>query len=56
MADDFESVRRVFSLMDDHQMDVVSDNPPSVAVTVSLDTGEVHLLFDETVSIVDVSR
>ena len=56
MADDFESVRRVFSLVDDHQMEVVSDNPPNVAVTVSLDTGEVRLLFDETVSIVDVSR
>lgn len=55
-ADDFESVRRVFDLMDDHKLDLVSEDPPRVAVTASFDGEDVRLTFDETASVVDVRR
>ncbi len=55
-ADDFESVRRVFDLMDDHGVELVSEDPPRVAVTAALDGDEVRLTFDETAGVVDVRR
>lgn len=55
-ADDFESVKRVFDLMDDHDMERLSEDPPRVAVTAALDGDEVSLTFDETASVVDVRR
>jgi hypothetical protein len=55
-ADDFEGAKRVFDLVDGHAMELVSDDPPRVAVTADLDGDEVRLTFDETVRVVDVRR
>lgn len=53
-ADDFQSVQRVMELMTDHDMKVVSEDPPRVEVIVSRDGDEIRLTLDETVSVVDV--
>ncbi|WP_435196536.1 winged helix-turn-helix domain-containing protein [Natronomonas sp. EA1] len=55
-AADFQSARRVFGLVYDHELDIVSVNPPQVTVTAAIDGNEVHLTFDETASVVDVRR
>lgn len=55
-ADDFDSAKRVFDLMDDHGMVVVSDDPPRVAVTAAQDDDTIRVTFDETASVVDVRR
>jgi DNA-binding transcriptional ArsR family regulator len=55
-ADDFESAKRVFGLMDAHAMELVAREPPRVAVTASLEGDEICLTFDKTVSVVDVRR
>lgn len=55
-ADDFERVRRVMELMDNHEMEVVSEEPPRVEVTISYDGDQLQLTIDETVTVVDVSR
>ncbi|WP_435361927.1 winged helix-turn-helix domain-containing protein [Haloarchaeobius sp. DFWS5] len=55
-ADDYESVRRVFDLMDDHVMDPVSQDPPLVAVRTVQDGDDVCLTFDEAATVVDVRR
>jgi ssDNA-binding Zn-finger/Zn-ribbon topoisomerase 1 len=55
-ADDFESAKRVHDLVDDHELNLVSEKPPRVTVTASLDCDEVHLTFDETVNVIDVIR
>lgn len=55
-GDDFESVQRGFKLMDSHELDIVSENPPRVVVTVESDGDELRLTFDETVAVVDVER
>lgn len=53
-ADDSESVRRVFGLMDDHAVEVIAEEPARAEVAASIDGDEIRLSFDETVSIVDV--
>lgn len=55
-ADDFESARQVYSLIYGHDWDRVSEEPPRIAVTASLDGDEIRLTFDATVSVVDVER
>ena len=55
-ADDFDSARRVYDLIYDHELDIVSVNPPQVAVTAAIDGNGVRLTFDETASVVDVRR
>lgn len=55
-ADDFESIVRVFDLIDAHQMAIVSQNPLRVSVRVARDEDTVELTFDEMVNVVDVSR
>ncbi len=55
-ADDFESARRVYSLIYDHEWERLSEDPPRIAVTASRDGDEIRLTFDETVSVVDVQR
>lgn len=55
-ADDFESARRVYSLIYHHEWEQLSENPPRIAVTASRDDDEIRLTFDETVSVVDVQR
>ena len=55
-ADDFDSARRVYGLVYDHELDIVSVNLPQVAVTAAIDGNEVRLTFDETASVVDVRR
>lgn len=55
-AEDFESVKRVYDLMDDHDMEIISEDPLRVAVTACLEGDETSLVFDETVSVVDVRR
>jgi len=53
-ADDFESVRRVYDLMDDQEMELDSRDPPRVVVRAVHEGDEVRLTFDETATIVDV--
>lgn len=55
-VDDFEGLRRGFELMDAHTMDLVADDPPHVDVTVECGSDELTITFDETVSVVDVTR
>lgn len=55
-ADDFESITRTMKLVTDHEMAVVSEDPPRVAVTVSRDGDKLRLVFDETATVVDVDE
>ena len=55
-ADDVESVRRVFELMDSHDVELVAEDPPRAEVVVTHDSDEVTLTFDESASVVDVTR
>jgi flagellar basal body P-ring protein FlgI len=55
-AEDFESAKRVHDLVGDHELNLVSEDPPQVTVTVSRDHDEVHLTFDESVNVIDVIR
>lgn len=55
-AGDIESAQRVYSLVDDHEQELVSENPPRAQVTASMDEDEVSVMFDETVNVVDVRR
>lgn len=53
-ADDPASVQQFFNLMDDHELELVSEEPPRAEVTAAVDGHELRLTFDETVSVVDV--
>lgn len=53
-ADDFESVKRVFGLMDDHRIEIVAEEPPRAVVTAAVDDDEIRLTFDESARVVDV--
>lgn len=55
-ADDVDSVTRFYELMDEHSIDVVSEEPLRVDVTATYDDDEVRVTFDDTVSVVDVHR
>jgi Zn-finger nucleic acid-binding protein len=55
-ADDFETVTRFYDLMNTHEVELVSEEPLRVEVAASRDGDEIRLTFDETVSVVDVSR
>jgi DNA-binding transcriptional ArsR family regulator/predicted RNA-binding Zn-ribbon protein involved in translation (DUF1610 family) len=55
-ANDFESAKRVHDLVDDHELNVISENPRRVTVTASIDGDEVRLTFDETVTVIDAVR
>lgn len=55
-AGDVESAKRVSNLVDDHELDLVSQNPPRVTVTAALDGDEICVTFDETASVVDMRR
>lgn len=55
-ADDVESVRRAFDLMNDHEVTVVSTEPPEATVLVSLDGDERVLTFDASARVTDVRR
>lgn len=55
-ADDFESVNHGFDLIDGHEMDLVSEDPPRVVVTATRNDDQCCVTFDETVSVVDVDR
>lgn len=55
-ADDFESARRAYALIYDHDWERLSEDPPRIAVAASRDGDEIRLTFDETVSVVDVQR
>jgi hypothetical protein len=56
-ADDFERVQDVIELlMKNHDMEVVSEDPPRVEVTVSYGGDHLYLSIDETVTVVDVSQ
>jgi len=50
------AVRRISNQVDDHEMELVSENQPHVAVTVAPDGDDVRLLFDETAAVVEVHR
>lgn len=53
-ADDPDRARRIFDHMHDHEMKLVSTDPPVVEVTAIMHDDEIRLRFDETVSVVDV--
>lgn len=55
-ADDFERVQRVMELMENHEIAVVSEDPPRVDVTVAYEGDQLRLTIDETVTVVDVSQ
>ena len=55
-AEDPQSVRRVFDLMRDHDVNFLQDDPPRVEVVVSHGPDEIRLLFDESVNVIDVTR
>ena len=56
-ADDVERVQDVIELlMKNHDMEVVSEDPPRVEVTVSYGGDHLYLSIDETVTVVDVSQ
>lgn len=55
-ANDFASARRVYSLIYDHKWERLSDDPPRIAVTASMNDEEIRLTLDETVSVVDIHR
>jgi DNA-binding transcriptional ArsR family regulator/Zn-finger nucleic acid-binding protein len=55
-AEDFDSAKRVHDLVDDHELNVVSEDPPRVTVRASLNGDDVQLTFDETVTVIDADR
>jgi DNA-binding transcriptional ArsR family regulator len=55
-ADEFDTVKRVYDLMDDHAVELVSVEPARAGVTATCDSDEIRLTFDETVRVVDVDR
>jgi hypothetical protein len=55
-ADDFESVARVFDLMDDQEMAVIDQEPPRAEVTATIGDDEIRLIVDERARVVDVRR
>lgn len=55
-ADDPESVRRVFGLMDGHEVQVVAEEPLRATVTASVADDEVELAFDETATVTGVRQ
>ena len=55
-ADDFENTRRVLALRDDHEMELVSLDPPRVVVRAVYEGDNIRLTFDETASVVDICR
>jgi hypothetical protein len=55
-ADDPESVRRVFGLMDDQTVRIAAEDPPRVTVTGSIDGDDIRLTFDEHATVVRLRR
>lgn len=55
-ADAFETVKRFYDLMDTHEVELVSEEPPRAEVTATCDGDEIGLVFGDTVSVVDVHR
>jgi hypothetical protein len=55
-AEDAESVRRVFDLMDAHVVDRVAENPPRAQVTITSSGDEMQLVFDDRLGVVEVHR
>jgi DNA-binding transcriptional ArsR family regulator len=53
---DIENAFRIYHYMHDHEMKHVSEDPPRVQVTATLNGDVVRLTFDETASVVDVDR
>ncbi len=50
-ADDPESVRRVFELLDSHTVTLVDEAPPRADVTITHDDDEIRLTFDDTATV-----
>lgn len=55
-ADDVERVRQVFDLLDDHEMTVVSRDPPRVVVAAVHGDDSIRITFDEDVTVVNTRR
>lgn len=55
-ADEYESVRRVSTLIDDHEQELVSVDPPKAVVRASREEDTIQLTFDANASVVDVRR
>lgn len=54
-AEDLQSVKRVFNLIEDHQIEIVAEDPPQARVTITNNANELHLTFDETATVVGES-
>ncbi|MFB6235619.1 MAG: winged helix-turn-helix domain-containing protein [Halopenitus sp.] len=54
-ADEYDGLTYVGDHEPEHETELVSENPPQVEVTVTLDDEELRVTFDETVSIIDVT-
>lgn len=55
-ADDPESVRHVFGLMDTHDVELLGDDPVRAVAVVRHEGDEVRLTFDETANVIRVER
>lgn len=55
-ADDVETVYRFYALLDGHEVEVVTEEPLRIEVTVIQDGDEIRLVFDDTVNVVDIRR
>lgn len=55
-ADDVETVNQFYELLDGHEVEVISQEPLQIEVTVCRDGDEIRLLFDDTVNVVDIRR
>lgn len=55
-ADDFRTVKRFYDLMEAHEIELLSEEPPRAEVTATCDGEAIRLTFDDTVSVVDVDR
>lgn len=55
-AGDFESARRVYGLIYDHEWVRRSEAPPRIDVVASRDGDSIRVTFDDTVAVVDIQR
>jgi predicted RNA-binding Zn-ribbon protein involved in translation (DUF1610 family) len=55
-ADHPDRARQIFDRMHEHEMEIVSSEPPAVMVSAAMDGDEIRLTFDESISVVDVCR
>ncbi len=55
-ADDIESVQRVFDLMESHEVNLITDDPPRAEIVVSHGSDELRLTLDQAVIVAGTAR